>query len=182
MRRTVPPTAFLAALCAAAPALAQQEHQHGAQAAPSSYTSLTGRDIKALSDSQIAQYRSGEGMGFALPAELNHYPGPKHTLDMADHLGLSAQQRQTIERARDAMQAAARPLGDSIVAAERELDRGFAAGTIDERRLRTLTAEIARLQGELRYTHLRAHLAVRTALTADQIRLYDAMRGYAGPN
>jgi len=45
-----------------------------------------------LSDEQRAQYLNGEGMGFARPAELNHYPGPRHVLDNADKLQLSSDQ------------------------------------------------------------------------------------------
>ena len=34
---------------------------------------------------------------FAKAGELNHYPGPKHVLSMAEHLGLRADQRLRIE-------------------------------------------------------------------------------------
>lgn len=173
-------TTFAAALIALAamPAWAQ-EHQHDQrQAAPSPYAGLQQRDIKALSDEEIRKYREGEGMGFALAAELNHYPGPRHALEMADHLGLSAAQRATIVRAREAMQQDARRHGEAIVAMERDLDRGFASGAMDSTRLRAHTAEIARLQGELRFVHLAAHLAVRASLTPEQVARYDAMRGY----
>ena len=55
----------------------------GLQAQHSPYTGLEERDIKALSAEQVAGYLAGDGMGFALPAELNHYPGPKHVLDLS---------------------------------------------------------------------------------------------------
>jgi hypothetical protein len=44
-----------------------------------SSTSLGGmqsRPIKALSDQQVSDLRAGRGMGLALAAELNGYPGP----------------------------------------------------------------------------------------------------------
>ena len=41
--------------------------------------------------------------------------------------------------------------------------------------------EIATLRGELRLAHLRAHLAMKTILTPEQIEAYDRLRGYAGP-
>jgi hypothetical protein len=63
---------------------------------------------------------------------------------------------------------------------ERALDRRFASGRIDLNELRSLTREIARLQGELRAAHLGAHLAVRALLTAGQTQRYDQLRGYAG--
>lgn len=166
------------AFAVATSASAQHDHAGMAQPAVSPYAAIQAREIKALSDTQIAQYRNGEGMGFALAAELNHYPGPRHALELADSLGLGAEQRAAIAAVREQMGGAARRLGERIVQQERELDRAFAGGTIGETELRTLTAEIARLQGELRFTHLRAHLAVRSTMTADQVRRYDALRGY----
>jgi hypothetical protein len=35
---------------------------------------------------------SGQGSGFAKPAELNGYPGPAHVLELAGPLGLDAPQ------------------------------------------------------------------------------------------
>jgi hypothetical protein len=39
--------------------------------------------------------------------------------------------------------------------------------------------ELARLQADLRYTHLSAHLAMRSVLSTEQISRYDALRGYS---
>ena len=47
------------------------------------------RSIKSLSDHEIQSLRRGDGMGFSKLAELNHFPGPKHVLDVADELELS---------------------------------------------------------------------------------------------
>jgi hypothetical protein len=41
-------------------------------------------------------------------------------------------------------------------------------------------SKLAALNGELRYVHLRTHLAQAALLTPEQIRHYDALRGYAG--
>jgi Spy/CpxP family protein refolding chaperone len=117
-------------------------------------------------------------MGLAKAGELNHYPGPKHILEMADHLGLTSAQRASIGSAEKAMSATAIPLGRAIVDAEVDLDGHFAAGTIDEKTLRAATAHIAELEGRLRAAHLLAHLQTRAALDADQIAMYDSMRGY----
>jgi hypothetical protein len=54
------------------------------------YAGLEARSIKTLSDQQIGDLRAGRGMGLALAAELNGYPGPMHVLELADALGLSA--------------------------------------------------------------------------------------------
>jgi Spy/CpxP family protein refolding chaperone len=165
-----------AVICVAGFTWAQHEHA----SSPSPYAGQETREIKALSGEEMAQYLAGEGMGFALAAELNHYPGPRHVLDLAATLELSAEQLAAVRRIRDAMQADARRLGVWIVARERRLDRAFASGTIDEATLRARTEEIARLQGELRYVHLRAHLAVQRLLAEGQVRRYDTARGYGG--
>jgi Spy/CpxP family protein refolding chaperone len=136
------------------------------------------RAIKSLSPDEVKAYLSGEGMGLAKAGELNHYPGPKHILAMADHLGLTPAQRSRIEAAEKAMSATALPLGRAIVDAEADLDARFAAGTIDERSLRAATAHIAELEGRLRAAHLLAHIQTRAALEPDQITMYDSMRGY----
>src|SRR5258708_7085156 len=61
------------------------------------YAGLEGRSIKALSEQQIADLQAGRGMGLALAAELNGYPGPMHVLEFADSLGLSDQQRAKMQ-------------------------------------------------------------------------------------
>jgi hypothetical protein len=142
------------------------------------YAAFVSRAVKALSADDLERLREGEGMGLALAAELNHYPGPKHLLELADSLGLDPPMRRRVERIREAMTAEARRLGARIIALEAELDRSFAARTIGRPELRRLTAELGRLQGSLRAVHLEAHLAVADLLTEEQIRRYDALRGY----
>lgn len=158
-------------------ALRAQEAEH-AHAAPSPYTDLQGREIKALSPEEIRSLLAGEGMGFALAAELNGWPGPKHVLELADSLQLSADQRTRTEAVMADMLAAARPLGARIVAAERTLDAAFVQGKITASTLRAATLELGRLRGELRGVHLAAHLAVTALLTEHQIHRYQTLRGY----
>ena len=69
------------------------------------YAGLESRAIKALSPQQIADLREGRGMGLALPAELNGYPGPMHVLEQADALGLSEAQRGGTQAIFEAMRA-----------------------------------------------------------------------------
>ncbi|HXH46834.1 MAG TPA: hypothetical protein VNK51_23725 [Bradyrhizobium sp.] len=57
-----------------------------------SYAGLDSRPIKALSLQQIDDLRAGRGMGLALAAELNGYPGPSHVLELRDRLGLTVDQ------------------------------------------------------------------------------------------
>jgi Spy/CpxP family protein refolding chaperone len=138
------------------------------------------REIKALGPDEIAAYENGDGMRFALAAELNHYPGPKHVIELSGDLELSVEQKTRVEQIFQAMREKTRDLGAEIVTAERELDMAFASGTIDNAGLQHQTAVIAELQGRLRATHLAAHLTTRDVLTPQQIERYDELRGYAG--
>jgi len=151
----------------------------GAQQPP--YAGLEARSIKALSADEIAAYLAGEGMGLALAAELNGFPGPRHVLDLADSLQLSDTQRAAVQETFDAMCVEAKRLGAAIVESERRLDDAFAEGAVDARSLETVLGRIGALQAELRFTHLAAHLAVRDVLSPDQIDRYRRLRGYAAP-
>ncbi|MGE5413667.1 MAG: Spy/CpxP family protein refolding chaperone [Syntrophomonadaceae bacterium] len=147
--------------------------------AASPYARAQGEEIKALTAAELQAYREGTGMGLAKPAELNHYPGPRHALDLRGEIGLTDAQATALESAFQRMHAAAVELGDRIVEKEEELDRAFASGSIDEPSLRRLTGRIGGLQAELRAVHLAAHLETRRLLTAEQVARYDALRGYA---
>src|SRR6266404_5181818 len=61
------------------------------------YSGMQSRSIKALSDQQVADLRAGRGMGLALAAELNGYPGPSHVVELAEKLDLSADQRTRVQ-------------------------------------------------------------------------------------
>jgi LTXXQ motif family protein len=162
---------MLMLIAAAAPA--------GAQSQPAGpYAGLQTRAIKALSDQEIADLTAGRGIGSALPAELNGYPGPTHVLEHADQLGLTEQQRAEVQRLFDSMKSEAIPLGQKLIAAERELDRDFAQRTITPERLKVATAAIAEIRGELRNTHLKYHLSTAALLAPEQIRRYAELRGY----
>jgi hypothetical protein len=49
---------------------------HAAEGPAAPYAGEQARPIKALSETDIAALRKGEGMGMAKAAELNGYPGP----------------------------------------------------------------------------------------------------------
>jgi len=180
--RTLVPI-LLAVLLAPVAAPAQSAHHHAGMApmAASPYAGQQQRSIKALAPDSPQQLEQGDGMGLAKAAELNHYPGPRHVLDLADPLALTPQQRIAAESIFAAMRTRATALGAGIIARERPLDAAFAAGSIDAETLSRLTGEIARLQGELRATHLQAHLEMRRLLTPPQVTAYDQLRGYAAP-
>ena len=142
------------------------------------YAGLEHRRVKALSVEQVDDLLRGRGMGLALPAELNGYPGPRHVLDLADELGLTAEQQDETARLFEEMQARAMALGERIVAGEQALDRLFSDGQASETAIRDATLEIGRLRGELRAVHLGYHLAMRDLLTREQTAAYQELRGY----
>ncbi|HEX6132783.1 MAG TPA: hypothetical protein VFZ24_02295 [Longimicrobiales bacterium] len=156
-------------------AAAQQTHDH---ASHSPYSGMQSRDIKALDSAAVQDYLTGAGMGFALAAELNGHPGPRHVLELADQLRLTEAQREATSRIFDGMQREATALGEQIVELERELDRRFAHRHIDAQTLDELTGKVALLNGRLRAVHLRAHIEQTALLTGEQITLYQRLRGY----
>jgi Spy/CpxP family protein refolding chaperone len=84
-----------------------------AASAQQPYAGMQTRPVKALSEQQTADLRAGRGMGLALAAELNGYPGPLHVLELADQLELTADQRTRVRQLFDAMKAEAIPVGTS---------------------------------------------------------------------
>jgi Spy/CpxP family protein refolding chaperone len=149
-------------------------------ASKSPYAGEESRAIKSLSDEDIKKYRSGEGMGQAKVAEMNHYPGPRHVLQVASQLQLSGEQKAQAERLYDVMHEKAVKLGEEIVEREKRLSEAFSGGGISRNELVASVTELGRLQGELRAAHLEAHLGMKGLLTAAQIRQYDELRGYHG--
>jgi Spy/CpxP family protein refolding chaperone len=149
-----------------------QEMKHGG------YAGEERREIKSLSAEEVEGLLNGHGMGLAKAAELNHYPGPRHVLELAAELQLTPEQRTQTQAAFERMRAEAVRLGRSIVERERELDAMFAKEEIDAGKLRAKTSEIAQLQGDLRAAHLAAHLEMRRILSPPQVKKYDELRGY----
>ena len=136
------------------------------------------RTIKALSDQHIGDLKAGRGMGLALPAELNGYPGPVHVLELADQLRLSAEQKARIKDLFDSMKAEAVPLGAKLLEQEAALDQQFANHSVTAESLKATTAQIGVTQAELRNTHLKYHLQTAAILSAEQMQHYSMLRGY----
>jgi hypothetical protein len=142
------------------------------------YAGMQARSIKALSDQQIADLEAGRGMGLALAAELNGYPGPSHVLELADKLELTADQRAGIQRLFDSMKAEAMPLGSRLIEQEADLNKQFANRTVTPESLKASTAAVALTQGMLRETHLKYHLSTGAILNPSQMVKYAELRGY----
>jgi LTXXQ motif family protein len=144
------------------------------------YGGMQTRPIKALSDQQVADLKAGRGMGLALAAELNGYPGPSHLLELADRIGLTEVQQSKVKAMFEAMKAETIPIGERLLAQEAALDRLFADHKATPDTLTAATAQIGDTQAKLREAHLKYHLATVAVLDQSQIRRYDELRGYAG--
>lgn len=153
-----------------------------AQGEHTPYAGQEKREIKALSSEDIQGYLTGKGMGFAKTAELNHYPGPRHVLNIADELNLSEEQKAKTNIIFNDMKKKAINLGRLIIDKENNLDNLFANQQADQTQLKILVLEIAKLQGELRLVHLNTHLEMKRLLSAEQIQEYDELRGYGESN
>ena len=164
---------------------AAAQHQHGTQAQPSDspvpYAGLERRAVASLSEAQIADLRAGRGMGLALPAELNGYPGPAHVIELAGPLGLTEAQLSRVQALHAEMKAEAVPLGERLIAQEADLDAAFRARTVTPASLAEKTGAIAATQGALRHTHLKYHLDTLEVLSPEQTARYGSLRGYAKP-
>ena len=112
---------LLVLLAALAGAGVQAQHaQHpGHGASPMPYAGMQDREIKALSAEERGALLEGQGMGLALAAELNGYPGPVHVLELADALQLTGEQRHATHQLMQAHKAEARELGAQVRRAHR---------------------------------------------------------------
>jgi len=146
----------------------------------SPYVDQAESPVRGLSAQEIDDLLNGRGAGYARTAELNSYPGPRHVLDLKQELSLSPSQAAAIDTVFEDMQGEAQRIGKLIVDKEASLSRAFAAEAIAPEILGQRTQDLAALYGELRTTHLEAHLDITPLLSAEQIERYDELRGYTG--
>jgi Spy/CpxP family protein refolding chaperone len=144
------------------------------------YAGLQARPIRSLAPEKMEDLLAGRGTGYALAAELNHYPGPTHVLQLANELSLTQDQERIIQDIFATMQKDAQALGRELVDLEAELDQAFRRSSVTGPSLKNLTAEIARVEGQLRSVHLAAHVELKEVLSPEQVNRYDQLRGYVG--
>jgi hypothetical protein len=144
----------------------------------SPYAAHTGREIKALSNGEISSLRNGAGMGYAMAAELNQYPGPMHVLELAKGIELSAEQKFATEQLMLSHKAEARALGVELIDAERQLNELFVTKQATDTSVRQQTEKIATIQAKLRASHLVTHVKQTALLSKGQIARYQTLRGY----
>lgn len=141
-----------------APALATDEAAHHA----------------CLEQERLAIER-GEGFGMAMVADHNGYPGPRHVLRWQSELQLSSRQQAAIQTIHERMNREAVAQGQEVLRAEEKLGEMFAQNR-SEQELRAQSARIDSLHAALRWIHLRAHIAARKLLTAEQLTAYQQLR------
>ena len=135
----------------------------------------------SLTEKQISDLQAGRGMGLALPAELNGYPGPTHVLEHADSLRLSPDQRAKTKALYDSMKLEVVPIGLRLIELEARMDALFVSRTATEEKIQSVASQIGVTQGDLRAAHLSYHLEMLAVLTLDQVERYYVLRGRAGP-
>jgi hypothetical protein len=144
----------------------------------SPYAGQETREIKALDPAEIQGLLAGKGLGYAKSAELNHYQGPAHVLELAAELELSETQVNATRALHSRMEKQAKVVGAQVVAAEAALEASFREGSASEGSLESSLGEIAQLQAKLRAVHLVAHLEQRRLLSPEQVARYVRLRGY----
>ena len=149
-------------------------------ATPSPYAGQQNREIRSLSESEVADLLAGKGMGYANAAELNGYPGPAHVLELRSELGLSAEQLAQTQAIFQRMESSAKSLGAELVQAERALEASFRNREVSPDSLARALERIAAIEGKLRNVHLGAHLEQTRVLSPAQAARYARLRGYAG--
>jgi Spy/CpxP family protein refolding chaperone len=154
--------------------------QHHAHNPAQPYAGQQTRVVTSLSAEELSGFLEGRGMGLARAAELNGYPGPMHLLELEKELGLTADQRHQIELAMQRVKAKAIDLGRKYVEAERAVDAAFRSDAADPAIIAARVAEANLLLGEVRLSHLAAHLEVTPLLTPEQRARYAELRGYRG--
>lgn len=145
---------------------------------PSAYRDLLSAEIRGIDPQTLEGYLTGSGLGMALPAELNGYPGPRHVLDLAGELELTLEQKAQVQQLFDQMQPQAIDLGKQILEAEAGLEQAFRTETITEAMLDQQLAQIGQLDAQLRFVHLRTHLMTLDILSPHQVMQYNRLRGY----
>lgn len=164
---------FIAALLACAGLISPS-----AIASDQPYAGQEDRGISTLSADDIRAIKAGEGWGLAKPAELNGWPGPRHVLDAADALSLTADQHARVEAIFTDMRAKAIKTGADYLAAEAALDTAFRSGEASAEEIARHADVAGAALAALRMVHLEAHLKTAPLLSRHQRAVYATLRGY----
>lgn len=141
---------------------------------------LSWANAPSSSEERAKGLREGRGMGYAVSAENNGYPGPRHVLEAADKLDLSETQRQQTAVLIAEMKAEAIPAGERLLADESALGQLFATKSAMLPTISVASDKASRSESALRVIHLKYHLKMVRILTPEQIRTYYALGGASG--
>ncbi|MEM7646715.1 MAG: hypothetical protein AAF203_07400 [Pseudomonadota bacterium] len=147
----------------------------------SPYVKQKNNQIKAITQNDLEGLEKGSGMpfgGMAKAAELNGLPGPRHVLDMEEEIQLSKTQKKQVAEIFEKMNREARKWGAELIEIERLMDTKMKTGEIKSGSLQRLVRQSAIKYGELRFSHLVAHLETAKVLSKDQVQIYNKVRGY----
>ena len=150
----------------------QPQHQHHQAATPAAAEQAAHH---ACLDQERKALERGEGFGMAMVADRNGYPGPRHVLEWQSELRLSPGQQAAMKAIYDEMNRQAVTQGRHVLRAEEKLGEMFAQNQ-PEQELRAQSARIDSLHANLRWIHLRAHIAARKLLTPEQLTAYHQLR------
>ena len=89
------------------------------------------RTVKTLSLRRFMDTSWAQGLGYTKAGELNHYPGPRHVLDLANALESEPPNNVDSAAIYGRMHAEVVPLGEMIVTRERRLNVAFATGSME---------------------------------------------------
>lgn len=177
-RDLIPLMAALAFVFTGISVASAQQHTHGSGGHASKYAGQETRDIKSLSDDDIAELKRGGGWGLARAAELNGVPGPAHLLELKDKIPLDPEQIARIRALYEDMKTKAIAEGERLIALEHELENRFRSGGMTRQHLSESLSVIGESRTRLRYIHLSTHLQTPAILTTEQIATYNSLRGY----
>ncbi len=167
---TIPATLFRLfgwiSVFAIASASALEQHPHAA----SPHAHAQSVEVPSLSPGEVRALRNGEGMGLARAAKLNHFPGPKHLLDLRMELKLSDARIERIKAIHRKMKTQAIAKGEDILQAELHLANLFALGSPAPAQVKRATEHLGVLRGQLRAIHLLGHIESARALTPGRSR------------
>jgi len=129
-------------------------------------------DNSILTKEEVNAYLTGGSLDFDRVAEINHFPNPKRVLEIKNLLTLTRVQNNRSTISYKLMRKYAIKAGRKIVRKENQLNYLFQQPNVDLHAVKKLVSEIATLKGELRFTHLKAHVNQESYLTDEQITTY----------
>jgi len=126
----------------------------------------------ALPIKTIDAYLTGKSLGLEQVAEINNFPSPRRVLELRRELFLDEAQINRSLMLIKLMRKYSIKAGREIVQKERKLYALFSEKVTDLSTVKQLVADIAELQGKIRFAYLKAHIAQNSFLNENQKSVY----------